>query len=199
MASAEKRTPFGHPEGDGAGGVAGGVDHLQIPPAAEVDPVPVEELLVDPDGAGHQVLEAGDGAVGELLANVLDPSLIGRVARHGAARRLLYGPGRPHVVGVGVGQDEPRDLLRAPARTPQVVEDDPLGGGDAAIDKGDLLAVYEVGVDEPRDGGAGGVSNLKGDLQGVDRGWDDHLLRRLNFYLLAIIFHDKPDTYRIPS
>ena len=74
------------------------------------------------DGAGHQVLEAGDGAVGELLANVLDPSLIGRVARHRAARRLLYGPGRPHVVGVGVGQDEPRDLLGAPARTPQVYE-----------------------------------------------------------------------------
>ncbi|AET64145.1 hypothetical protein Mhar_0772 [Methanothrix harundinacea 6Ac] len=102
--------------------MAGGVDHLQIPPAAEVDPVPVEELLVGPDGAGHQVLEAGDGAVGELLANVLDPSLIGRVARHRAARRLLYGPGRPHVVGVGVGQDEPRDLLGAPARTPQVYE-----------------------------------------------------------------------------
>ena len=74
------------------------------------------------DGAGHQVLEAGDGAVGELMASVLDPSLIGRVARHRAARCLLYGPGRPHVVGVSVGQDEPRDLLGAAARTPQVYE-----------------------------------------------------------------------------
>jgi hypothetical protein len=53
-----------------------------------------------------------------------------------------------------------------------VVEDDPLGGGDAAIDEGYLLAAYEVGVDEPRYGGAGGVSYLEGDLQGVDRGWD---------------------------
>jgi len=78
-----------------------------------------------------------------------------------------------------VGKDEAGYLLGAPARLPEVVEDDPLRGGDAAIDEGDLLAVDEVGVDEPRDGGSGRVYYLEGDLQGVDRGWDRHGLHDL--------------------
>ena len=90
------------------------------------------------------------------------------------------------MVGMGVGQDEQADLGRALCRLHHIVEDDILGGGHAAIDQADLIAVDQVDIDEPGYGSLGRRYD-KGDLQGVDVGGDLHFCLSTAIVLARIL------------
>ena len=101
--------------------MAGSVDHLDVLPG-DAYAVPVRDGPVYPHRAGDQGIEAGERPLLVLHGRDLDPGPLGPVGEDLASSGGNDLRRRPDVFRMGMGQDEPLDLVRPPPHGPDLLE-----------------------------------------------------------------------------
>jgi len=124
------------------------VNDFQDKALPQLQRVPVLENLIDLHRTFRQGIQIQDRPLPVLKIHVFDPGFVHGVGSDLAAGFFLHCPGPAHMVGVGMGQNQPVDVAGIPPCLSHVIGEDTIRRGDAGVNEADFSTIDEISIDK---------------------------------------------------